>query len=136
MGYHGEFVRIDFQSSDASSGSNPLTLYDDDGNARSLEAHERLVFKDVLVAVADAAAPLDLYNDTDGGNDVDAGNLLLRAQTSGEFDLCNVASNIGEMPKVLAGGSGEVRITGGAYIINGKTPSHRPDWKESDFGQS
>lgn len=131
---HGEFYRLDTQSADASAGGVPLKLYDDDGNERTLRSYERLVFCEVNVALESGAAPVDIYNDKDDDDTVDSGELLLRAQVSGEYDLANVASLIGQVPEVIAGGAGAIRITGPVYVQYGKTPSATPEWK-SQFGQ-
>lgn len=145
MGYtQGQIVRIELQSADLTTAAE-LGLFDENGKAVTLQAHERLVLRDITMNLAAAVGIVEIFSDDDDDNTPDSGELLLAvsAVTAGGADLSHrhdfgpegVAGAIGIVPHAVAGEAGQLHIVGTAYIVNGKTPSHRPDWRENDFGQ-
>jgi len=140
----GRVVRVELQSTDLTTGT-PVKIYDEDANEVTLQPHERLILREVHISSEQSTDDVTLFDDADDDNVVDDGERLFHvgSDTTGttevnrdrDFGPEGIACAIGIPPHVIASAAGEVVLTGTGYIVDGKTPTARLDWKEADFGQ-
>lgn len=129
----GELVRVVFSSDDATTGA-PLGLYTEDGGARALAPHERLILRSLVIyGEPEAVGTVTVFNDADDDNAVDAGEEMA-VVGEGTHDLHfgpeGMAGVVGILPHVIADGAGDVAITGVGYVVNGPDSGLvRPAWK-------
>jgi hypothetical protein len=71
----GEYVHGEFHATSSTGGE--ITLYDVNGNARTLGSEERLVITDAT-AIFSAAGEGGIYFDADNDNVLDAGEAVVR----------------------------------------------------------
>ena len=123
----GEPVEFELDTSDASGTAIVLIMRTAGGRtSRSVGAGERLVIEQVsgYILAADAASAritAVIHADSDGDGDLDAGDLMVPFGGGGfhaSFPQ-GMAGAKGRMPKVLASASGQIRLSGTGYIMQG-----------------
>lgn len=140
MSCQGKIVRIDLQSADLTTAAE-LGLYDEDGNAVTLQPHERLILQELGISAEQATDYVTVFSDDDDDNTVDAGERLMHvgSDTTGtaevntrrQFGPEGLAGALGIVPHVIAAEAGTVTVAGVGYIINGTSEGYRPSWKSS-----
>lgn len=130
MSCQGEPVQIEFSSADASAAA-AVSLFNADGAARTLAAHERLLIDSGTVTVVTTTATL--ITDGDGDGAVDAGERIgvFAAGTNPfEFGEEGFACPIGKTPKVKGAAAGQIDLVATGRIVKGKTEGVRPSYRE------
>lgn len=129
MGCRGNYVRIELVSSDLQTAA-PLGLYDADGQAVTLGANQRLLLAEVTVDAASGSELTTIYAG-DGASPV-AGERLIAVGEGVEhihYRGDYQSGHRGIVPRVQAGGAGDVAITGVGYIIEDGSEA-RPSYRE------
>jgi hypothetical protein len=137
MGCHGSYVKLEFNSADASSAAK-VSLYDDQQDSVTLGANELLIIDSLNIRVG-AAITVDVFADDDGDDTVDAGErLALVGQGSFvfEFPKEGLSCPTGVVPDVKASGAGAVTLVGTGRIINNRTETldGEPTWRAAELG--
>ena len=143
----GEYVKINVASDDLTAAAGdtpePLGLTDANGNAVTLQAHQRLHIAEFVFALegleadAEQTVFIHLGEDTDELADLTAEELLVVVKAAGpqtialQYEPERLAGPPGRSPLVTASVAGEVYITGVGYIIEDSTEGLRPAWRES-----
>ena len=121
MDLRGEVIHGEFNSADARVAA-AVKLYDGDGKARELAAHERLVVTDVVI-VAAAKMAVNVFSDNDADGAVDDGERILAGSVG---DNGGIATSFvttpryckrGITPKVKSDTAGQVDVVLTGFIL-------------------
>lgn len=129
----GENVHVSYVGTPSSTSSAGISIFDANGNARSLASYERLVLDDLVCDISTGS--VDLLNVAAGAAATTAANLLTSFNAAvglWHTDKEGMSIPAGVVPSLLSSnGTASVKLSGSGRIVEAGTQGVRPNWRES-----
>jgi hypothetical protein len=118
----GKEVRIRLASADASgAGGVALTMWDENAQQVTLGSTQRLYITDIHISIGATALAVQVFDDANANNTVDAGEELINAEYAINGGLAMsyltpMKCGLGRMPRCKTSAAGNVKISGTGFV--------------------